>query len=55
MERSLTLWISLIGTISFELFGHLNKVITDFPAYFDAAMTIAAEAIGLQVLPPPPA
>ncbi|MFJ4095632.1 TetR/AcrR family transcriptional regulator [Kitasatospora sp. NPDC089913] len=54
VERSLTLWVSLIGTISFELFGHLNKVITDCPAYFDAAMTVAAEAIGLDLLPPPP-
>ncbi|GAA1190195.1 AcrR family transcriptional regulator [Kitasatospora gansuensis] len=55
VERSLTLWIALIGTISFELFGHLNRVITDHPAYFDAAMTIAAEAIGLQLPPSPPA
>ncbi|WP_406192545.1 TetR/AcrR family transcriptional regulator [Kitasatospora sp. NBC_01560] len=55
VERSLTLWISLIGTISFELFGHLTEVITDRPAYFDAAMTVAAEAIGLHALPPPPA
>ncbi|WP_035842359.1 TetR/AcrR family transcriptional regulator [Kitasatospora azatica] len=55
VERSLTLWIALIGTISFELFGHLNGVITDYPGYFDAAMTVAAEAIGLHVPPLPPA
>lgn len=49
VERSLTLWISLVGTISFELFGHLHTVITDFDAYFDAAVQVAAEAVGLTV------
>ncbi|MFE6750704.1 TetR/AcrR family transcriptional regulator [Kitasatospora purpeofusca] len=54
VERSLTLWISLIGTISFELFGHLNKVVTDYSAYFDAAMIVAGEAIGLRIPALPP-
>ncbi|WP_457034064.1 TetR-like C-terminal domain-containing protein [Kitasatospora sp. P5_F3] len=41
VERSLTLWISLVGTVGFELFGHLHAVITDFDAYFDAAVQVA--------------
>ncbi|WP_457034066.1 TetR/AcrR family transcriptional regulator [Kitasatospora sp. P5_F3] len=51
VERSLTLWVSLVGTVSFELFGHLHAVITDFDAYFDAAVQVAGEAVGLTVLP----
>jgi AcrR family transcriptional regulator len=49
IERSLVLWISLIGTISFELFGHLHNTVTDYAAYFDAAVTISAQCAGLDV------
>ncbi|HEY6479972.1 MAG TPA: TetR-like C-terminal domain-containing protein, partial [Streptosporangiaceae bacterium] len=49
IERALVLWIALIGTISFELFGHLNNTVTDYDAYFDAAVRIAAECAGLAV------
>jgi AcrR family transcriptional regulator len=49
IERSLVLWISLIGTISFELFGHLHNTVTGYTAYFDAAVKIAAECAGLDV------
>jgi AcrR family transcriptional regulator len=48
-ERALTMWISLIGTINFELFGHLHGVVTDPGRSFEAAMAIAAESIGLTV------
>jgi len=48
-ERSLTMWISLIGTINFELFGHLHGVVVDPARSFDAAMAISAESIGLVV------
>lgn len=47
VERSLVLWIALVGAISFELFGHLHNVVTDYPAYFDRAMAVAAEGVGL--------
>jgi AcrR family transcriptional regulator len=47
--RALTMWVSLIGTISFELFGHFHDVVTDADAWFDAAMAVAAEAIGMRV------
>jgi AcrR family transcriptional regulator len=49
IERALVLWIALIGTISFELTGHLYNVVTDYPAYFDAAITISAQCAGLDV------
>jgi hypothetical protein len=49
IERSLVLWIALIGTISFELFGHLHNTVTDYAAYFDAAMAISAGCAGLDV------
>jgi hypothetical protein len=49
IERSLVLWISLIGTISFELFGHLHNTVTDYAAYFDAAVTITAQCAGLDI------
>jgi AcrR family transcriptional regulator len=49
IERALVLWITLIGTISFELFGHLHNTVTDYAAYFDAAVKIAAECAGLDV------
>jgi AcrR family transcriptional regulator len=49
IERSLVLWIALIGTISFELFGHLHNTVTDYAAYFDAAITISAQCAGLGV------
>src|SRR4051812_30910375 len=33
--RGVMAWTQLIGSISFELFGHLHNVITDYDAYFD--------------------
>ena len=49
IERSLLLWISLIGTISFELFGHLHNTVTDYAAYFDVAVALSAQCAGLEV------
>ena len=31
-------WAQLVGSVSFELFGHLHNVIHDYPAYFDFQM-----------------
>jgi hypothetical protein len=49
IERALVLWIALIGTISFGLFGHLKDTVTNCAACFDAAVRIAAECAGLDV------
>ena len=37
----------LIGTISFELFGHLHNVITDYEAHFDFEMHALGHTLGL--------
>jgi len=47
--RAMTMWITLVGLINFELFGHLNNSLRDDAAFFDAALAVAAEAIGLHV------
>jgi AcrR family transcriptional regulator len=31
-------WTQLVGSVSFELFGHLHNVIDDYPAYFEFQM-----------------
>lgn len=36
--HGVTAWTAVIGTISFELFGHLTGTITDYDAYFDHQM-----------------
>ena len=50
-ERSVTAWIALVGAINFELYGHLNNVVSPYAAFFDSAMVVAAGAIGLEVTP----
>jgi AcrR family transcriptional regulator len=47
VERAVVLWTVLVGSIAFELFGHLHQVVTDYPAYFDAALRIAAQGVGI--------
>jgi len=49
VERGVVMWTTLIGTIAFELFGHLNQVVTDYAAYFDVAMLIAAQGAGFDL------
>jgi AcrR family transcriptional regulator len=49
MARAVTAWTLLIGTISFELFGHLHNVIHDYPAHFDLQMRMMAHTLGLDV------
>ncbi len=47
MARAVTAWTLLIGTISFELFGHLHNVIHDYPAHFDLQMRMMGHTLGL--------
>jgi AcrR family transcriptional regulator len=35
LSRALAVWTGLFGTISYELFGHLYRVIDDYDAFFD--------------------
>ena len=45
--RGIMAWTQLIGSISFELFGHLHNVITDYDAYFDHQMREIARGLDL--------
>lgn len=47
VARALTAWSSLFGTVSFELFGQFNGVITDPAPLFEHTMTMLARFIGL--------
>jgi AcrR family transcriptional regulator len=47
LARMLTAWSQLIGSISFELFGHLKNVVRDYELYFDYQMRGAALSLGL--------
>jgi AcrR family transcriptional regulator len=35
LSRGLLVWTQLFGSISYELFGHLHRVITDYDAFFE--------------------
>lgn len=47
-DRAILAWLSVYGTVSFELFGHLNNVVIDYPAFFDHAIDRLADLIGLR-------
>ncbi|HEX5333816.1 MAG TPA: TetR/AcrR family transcriptional regulator [Cellulomonas sp.] len=47
--RSFTLFASLIGGLTAELYGHLHRVADDFPGVFDAMIATAAAGVGLHV------
>ncbi|WP_456845854.1 TetR/AcrR family transcriptional regulator [Cellulomonas sp. P5_C6] len=47
--RSATLFTSLVGAISVELFGHLHRVAGDYAALFDVTIGTAAAGVGLHV------
>jgi AcrR family transcriptional regulator len=51
-DRALTMWVLMVGAINFDLFGHLHNVVADHDGYFDAAMALAAEWIGIDVVQP---
>lgn len=47
LARAVMAWTHLIGSISFELFGHLVGSIEDYPAWFDAQVTELGRGLGL--------
>jgi AcrR family transcriptional regulator len=47
LARALMVWTQLIGTISFELFGHLHNVIHDYEEYFDFQMRRSFRQLGI--------
>ncbi len=48
LARAVASWTMLVGTINFELFGHLVGSVTDYPAYFEHQMTVLAGQLDLQ-------
>jgi AcrR family transcriptional regulator len=53
LARAVLAWTELIGSISFEMFGHLNNTIHDYAGYFDYQMLHIAAALGLPAPMPP--
>ena len=47
--RSATLFTSLVGAISVELFGHLHHVAGDYARFFDVTIATAAAGVGLRI------
>lgn len=43
----MTAWIQLIGSISFELFGHLHNVVHDYDGYFEYQLRGSCTDLGL--------
>lgn len=49
--RALTAWIDLFGTVSFEVFGHFNNVITDRDEFFAHTVRGLSRLVGLTGAP----
>lgn len=47
--RAIIAWTGLFGTVSFEVFGQFNNVITDRAGLFDHTMTCLGGLVGLSV------
>ncbi|QES58252.1 TetR family transcriptional regulator [Streptomyces venezuelae] len=49
IERGIVLWSSLIGLLVFQAFSRTHDSVRDEAAFFDYAVAVAAESIGLVV------
>jgi AcrR family transcriptional regulator len=49
LAQAVAAWTMLVGTINFELFGHLVGSVTDYAAYFEHQMTVLAGQLGLRL------
>ncbi|WP_030548839.1 WHG domain-containing protein [Streptomyces albus] len=49
IERGIVLWSSLIGLLVFQVFSRTHDSVRDESAFFDYAVAVAAEGIGLTV------
>jgi hypothetical protein len=49
VERGIVLWSNLIGLLVFQVFSRTHDSVRDESAYFDFAIAVAAESIGLTV------
>lgn len=49
LARSVTLWVSLVGGVSAEVFGHLHRMTHDYARLFEITLATAAAGVGLRV------
>ncbi|MGW5344442.1 WHG domain-containing protein [Streptomyces sp. HUAS TT3] len=49
IERGIVLWSNLIGLLVFQVFSRTHDSVKDEAAFFDYAVAVAAESIGLEV------
>ncbi|MEU3726000.1 TetR-like C-terminal domain-containing protein, partial [Streptomyces sp. NPDC031705] len=49
IERGIVLWSNLIGLLVFQVFSRTHDSVGDEAAFFDYAIAVAAEGIGLEV------
>ncbi|MFD7711347.1 TetR/AcrR family transcriptional regulator [Streptomyces sp. NPDC059785] len=49
IERGIVLWSSLVGLLVFQVFSRTHDSVRDESAFFDYAVAVAAESIGLAV------
>lgn len=49
IERGIVLWSNLIGLLVFQVFSRTHDSVRDQSAFFDYAIAVAAESIGLEV------
>ncbi|MFE9447017.1 TetR-like C-terminal domain-containing protein [Streptomyces sp. NPDC006739] len=49
IERGIVLWSNLIGLLVFQVFSRTHDSVRDESAFFDYAIAVAAESIGLTV------
>ncbi|MFF8828134.1 TetR/AcrR family transcriptional regulator [Streptomyces sp. NPDC015131] len=49
IERGIVLWSSLVGLLVFQVFSRTHDSVRDESAFFDYAIAVAAEGIGLVV------
>ncbi|MFB7171774.1 TetR/AcrR family transcriptional regulator [Streptomyces sp. NPDC056254] len=49
VERGIALWSSLIGLLIFQVFSRTHDSVRDEAAYFDQAVAVTAETVGLVV------
>ncbi|WP_254552305.1 TetR-like C-terminal domain-containing protein [Kitasatospora sp. MMS16-BH015] len=51
IERGIVFWSSLVGLLVFQVFSRTHDSVRDETAFFDYAVAVAAESVGLTVIP----
>ncbi len=48
--RALLVWTRVLGAVSYELFGHLNRAVMDYDGFFDHQVE---RSVSILIGPPP--